>query len=257
MGLALAALWHDLRQPLTVIQGSAQLLAIRIEAARTDRASLTEAVAMVEEAAGRMTRMLDDLHDLSQTQDGQPALLKRRPTDLVALAHRIVDEQRRLRGNPTITVSSTVAELVGQWDAGQVGRVLVNLLTNALKYSAPTAPVRVRVSGERADWARLEVVDEGIGIPARDLPWVFQPFYRGANAAGQAAGSGIGLASVRAIVDRHGGSVGIASVEGQGTTVTAWLPLSPLPAAEQPSPTGHMDWTSLEEGHSFQREHER
>jgi signal transduction histidine kinase len=232
--LTLAALWHDLRTPLTVIKGSAQWLTRRFEMASADSAALVEGLAHIEGAATRMESILDDLGDLARAGNGQAPELDLRPTDLVALAHHVADEQQLLAGGRVIKVTSETSELVGTWDKVRLARVLANLYSNALKYSFPGTPVAVSVVREGSGRARLEVVDEGIGIPSEDLPRIFAPFYRGANAADQAAGTGIGLASVRAIVERHGGTVKLNSAVGRGTRVTIRLPLAPpLPRMEQ------------------------
>ena len=79
---------------------------------------------------------------------------------------------------------------------------------------------------EAQPWAILRVRDDGIGIPAAELPRIFEPFYRGSNVAGKIAGTGIGLAGARQIVEQHGGSLTVASREGAGSTFTVCLPLS-------------------------------
>jgi signal transduction histidine kinase len=122
--------------------------------------------------------------------------------------------------------------------------VLSNLLSNAVKYSPDGGDVTVRVArvGEgSAGEARVSVHDRGLGIPAADLPHVFDRFYRGANVVGQIAGSGIGLAGAAAIVAQHGGRLQAESVEGQGSTFTICLPLTAAPTtgpATSDAPSG-------------------
>jgi signal transduction histidine kinase len=106
-------------------------------------------------------------------------------------------------------------------------RVLGNLLANAIKYSRPGEPIVLAVRDEPPDCAVLEVRDRGVGIPAADLPRVFEWFTRAGNVGG-ATGTGIGLAVVRQIVEAHGGRVGVQSKEGSGTTFTVWLPRTPI-----------------------------
>jgi signal transduction histidine kinase len=101
--------------------------------------------------------------------------------------------------------------------------VLDNLLGNAMKYSPPGSDVWVRLSRDGRH-AVLEVRDQGIGIPASDLPHVFVFRHRGGN-VGSATGSGVGLAGVKQIVERHGGTVAVESEEGQGSIFTVRLPL--------------------------------
>jgi signal transduction histidine kinase len=92
-----------------------------------------------------------------------------------------------------------------------------------------------REAGPGGPWAVLAVRDEGVGIPAADLPHIFERFRRGSNVLGRVEGTGIGLASARAIVEQHGGSIAVESVEGEGSTFTVRLPLRPpeLPGAAE------------------------
>jgi len=106
-----------------------------------------------------------------------------------------------------------------------VERVLGNLVSNALAYSPRGGAVTVTVDRERDEWAILQVSDHGLGIPATDLPHIFERFHRGGNVAGRIAGSGIGLAAVRQIVEQHGGTITVESREGKGSTFTVRLPL--------------------------------
>lgn len=128
----------------------------------------------------------------------------------------------------------TAQLLVGQWDRERITRAIGNLVGNAIKYSPKGGDVVVRVwRDERLDgpWAVVEVQDHGIGIPTADLPQIFEYFHRGANAVGFIPGTGIGLATVKAIIEQHEGSIHALSQEGVGSTFSVRLPLSPPPAA--------------------------
>jgi signal transduction histidine kinase len=122
-------------------------------------------------------------------------------------------------------VSTELSELVGEWDAGRLARVLDNLLDNAVKYSPRGGTVEVAVARE-ADLAVLSVTDRGEGIPAGDLPHIFERFRRGRNVEGRIPGTGIGLAGVQRIVELHAGTIDVASEVGVGTTLTIRLPLN-------------------------------
>jgi signal transduction histidine kinase len=117
--------------------------------------------------------------------------------------------------------------------AAPLARVLDNLLGNAVKYSPAGGTIVVRLTqapdAAGRQWAVLQVRDDGVGIPAADLPRIFEPFRRGAN-VGPIAGTGIGLATVRQLVEAQGGTVAVASTEGKGSTFTVTLPLPPEPA---------------------------
>jgi signal transduction histidine kinase len=119
--------------------------------------------------------------------------------------------------------------VVGLWDADRLTRVLENLVANAVKYSPAGSAVVVRVDREEAadgPVAVLSITDHGVGIPANDLPHIFERFRRGGNVAGRIAGSGLGLWGSQRIVAQHGGTIAIDSTEGHGTTVTVRLPLN-------------------------------
>ena len=113
-------------------------------------------------------------------------------------------------------------------------RVLANLLTNAIKYSPEGGPVRVTIKqsdGPDGKVAVLVVRDEGLGIPQDDLAYVFDRFHRGANVVGRFAGTGIGLASARELVELYGGTISVESEEGKGSTFVVSLPLAPPTSA--------------------------
>ncbi|MFN8556342.1 MAG: sensor histidine kinase [Dehalococcoidia bacterium] len=122
-----------------------------------------------------------------------------------------------------------MAELIGVWDGARLTRVVDNLLSNAVKYSPDGGETTVhvgRVCYHGEAYAVLTVQDRGIGIPAVDLPYTFERFHRAANVRG-IAGNGIGLAGARQIIEQHGGQISVESVEGEGSTFTVRLPLTP------------------------------
>jgi signal transduction histidine kinase len=113
-------------------------------------------------------------------------------------------------------------------DRGAVSTIVRNLLVNACKYAH--GAVQHWSTSVDAGWAKLEIRDEGPGIPAADLPHVFERFYRGEKTrAREEGGSGLGLSIVQGLARAQGGDAGISSSEGAGTTVTVWLPLAPVP----------------------------
>jgi signal transduction histidine kinase len=124
-----------------------------------------------------------------------------------------------------LRVVTATPELVGDWDRQRLIRVVENLLNNAIKYSPEGGEVIVFVAQDESGDAVVRVQDRGIGIPAKDLPHIFERFYRAGNAAGRMAGTGIGLAGARQIVERHGGTVTVESEEGVGSVFTLRLPL--------------------------------
>ena len=123
-----------------------------------------------------------------------------------------------------LSVETTADPLLGEIDEHRIARVLGNLVSNAVKYSPAGGEIRITsVRTER--WAEIRVSDTGIGIPAADLPHVFERFRRAGN-VGKIVGNGIGLASSREVVIAHGGSLEVESVEGHGSTFIVRLPLA-------------------------------
>jgi signal transduction histidine kinase len=219
----MATVSHDLKSPLTFIKGMANLKRRRT-AATAETEPLLDALEQIEASASRMAQQLDELVDASRLQAGRPLELRRDQTDLVALARQAVVEHQQTTDRHAIQIVSDPTELVGRWDGTRLARVLDNLLSNAVKYSPRGGAVIVNV-GLDGNVAMLSVSDLGEGIPEADLPHVFEHFRRGRNVQGRIPGTGIGLAGVKRIVEQHGGSIGVVSQIGQGSTFTVRLPL--------------------------------
>lgn len=231
----LSAISHDLRTPLSTIRGLTQLVLRQARREHTpENARLTERLTPVERAATKMNSMIDELLDLARLQAGRPLELTRQQVDLLQLVRECVEEYRRASPRHTIIVETDEEPVIGEWDPARLERVVTNLLSNALKYSPQGGSVTVTLvrEPERADtgeWVSLAVTDTGIGIPASDLPHIFERFHRGGNVTGVIAGVGIGLAGARQIVEQHGGELSVRSVEGAGSTFTVRLPCQEPP----------------------------
>ena len=224
----LDAVAHDLGNPLTTVKGQTQLLRRRAHQGRADLATLETGLAAIEAATNRATRLIGELTDAARLEAQRPLELKRTAIDLVALAEACITESQAAAAGQQLRLEAGVPEVVGLWDADRLTRVLENLVANAVKYSPAGSSVVVRVGREGArDGLRavLSVADQGVGIPAADLPHIFERFRRGGNVAGRFAGSGLGLWGSQRIVAQHGGTIAIDSTEGEGTTVTVRLPL--------------------------------
>ena len=225
----LSSVTHDLRTPLTAIRGRAQILLRR--AGRDGGIApdvMVEGLNAIDSVSGRMEGLVAELVDLSRLESGRPLELVTEPVDLLALVREgVADQERTTTARHQIRVASNETAVIGAWDGARLARVIANLLSNAVRYSPSGGTITVTVTreGEAADWARLTVHDQGVGIPARDLPHIFNRFHRGSNVVGRITGAGIGLAGVKQIVEQHGGTVTVESDEGVGTTVTVRLPL--------------------------------
>ncbi len=221
----LATTLHDVRQPITLVEGSLHLA----DRWLTDGATQTERVAEVVSDALLATRelvlMIDTLSDASRVAigaldaDPEPASLEHIVREgIAALGH---DGRARLR----LEVAGG-ARLIGVWDPRLLHRLVANLLGNALKYSPPEETVTVLLRVE-ADAAIMEVRDQGIGMTPDELDRVFERFARTERARQSGAGGlGLGLYACRGIVTAHGGSIEVESDgHDRGTTVVVTLPI--------------------------------
>jgi PAS domain S-box-containing protein len=225
----LTAISHDLRNPLNSIKLHAQSLQRLVRRSETpDLKRLDDGLSAIDTMSTRVAFLLDDVVDMARDRSQQGVPFEPEATDLVALARRCVDEVTSSTGRD-VQFAAATETIVGLWDPRGIERVVLNLLTNAIKYSPHGGPVAIQV-GRAADadtpHALLVVQDEGIGIPATDLPRIFERYRRGRNVA-RIAGTGIGLTGAKQIVERHGGAIDVASTEGAGTRVTVSLPLEP------------------------------
>ena len=219
---------HDLKQPLGVIKAYAELVQRRLRRADPPTvAQIGDSLGKIEGAASRMTRFINELLDAVRLPAGQPLDLEINTIDLLALVRRVVAEQQQTTERHRLHITTRLPELVGDYDAARLERVLANLLSNAIKYSPEGGAIDISVAMEgddHAGWGVIQVRDAGLGIPAADLPYIFERFRRASNVVGQIGGSGIGLASAQQIVEQHGGTIVVESVEGQGSSFIVRLP---------------------------------
>lgn len=223
----LAMVSHDLRNPLTVILGQAQLMVKQATNLGQQGQELVPRLLVIRDMVSQMDGQLDDLLDAARLRAGQTLYLNREPMDIVALVREVVHTTQATSSRHQIHITTPDTALLCLGDHRRLARVFANLLRNAIVYSprggAITVEVR-RVTEEKGSWAIVCVRDSGLGIPAADLPRVFERFHRAANVSGLIRGTGLGLASARQIVEQHEGSIEVESVEGQGSTFTVRLP---------------------------------
>jgi signal transduction histidine kinase len=217
---------HDLKNPLTALTGTAQVL--RRQLARSGAVTperLGRALGTIEDTAAQMLELINEMLDQTRLRMGQELDLDRQPTDLVALVRRAAATHEQGTDKNRVVFEASPTEIVGEWDSARLRRVIGNLLSNAVKYSPAGGDVTVTATIENG-CAVLRVRDHGVGIPEVDLPFVFDWYRRGSNVARQMKGSGIGLAGTKLIIDQHGGTITVDSREGAGCEFQVRLPLT-------------------------------
>jgi heavy metal sensor kinase len=220
---------HELRTPLTAIRGQ---LEVALFTARTPE-QYREAMLNAMEDVERLSQIVKALLLLSQSESGQLALQKS-AVDLSPLVRDVVDQFQIPAEAARVDLSAELAaECRVEADRIQIERLVSNLLSNAVKYTPQGGRVQVRLRRDERE-ALLEVEDNGPGIPAADLPHIFDRFYRVPSAElNPERGLGLGLSFVAWIAKAHGGTVDVTSEPGRGSLFTVRLPL-PGPAAPAP-----------------------
>ena len=209
---------HELRAPLTAIQGNLELIRRHPEMPPPDR---DEALAEAEREALRLTRLVADLLALARADAG--VTLRHETVDLDAVALDAFRSARQLARDQELALDTLEpVQVIG--DADRLKQLLLIVLDNALKYTPSGGRVTMGLR-QCAGGGEITVQDTGVGIAAEDLPRVFERFYRADPARSRdAGGTGLGLPIARWIVEQHRGAIHIDSVPGQGTTVTVSLP---------------------------------
>jgi signal transduction histidine kinase len=224
----LSMISHDLSNPLTAIKGQIQFLQMQLaRGTALDTRVLTRSLGSIDGAVLRMQALIADLFDTAMMQLGQSLQLHCRSADLVALVRQAIDDQQRTTALHTIRLHAPQPEIEGLWDNDRLYRVMVNLLANAVKYSPQGGDIWVGVErcGDHGERVEITVRDYGLGIPTADLPHIFTRFHRASNVSHTIQGTGVGLSSARHIVEQHGGTISVQSIERVGTTFTVLLPL--------------------------------
>lgn len=213
---------HELKTPITLLKGYAQLLEER--ARQRGDATSARPLATMNRQVDRMARLIDDLLDVSRIESGK-VRFDMRPFELAAAVREIVQEVAESARGFTVHFEDGAGETWVHGDRMRIQQVVTNLLTNAVKYSGESRDVEACLE-PRDGRAVVSVTDAGIGIPERQQKDVFELYFRGANAsANNYGGLGLGLFISKTILDRHGGEIAVASREGAGSTFSFSLPV--------------------------------
>lgn len=228
----LANIAHELRTPLAVIQGHLEgMIDGVIEPSKEQLSSLFE-------EAVRLNRLIKDLRDLSLAEVRQLALEKR-PSDVNQLLTRAVMMLRPLADEKEIQINCELREKLCEVvvDSDRMSQVFYNILVNAIRYSPRQSQIQVTTSVKEIEdeqWLYVAVADNGPGIAAEDIPYIFDHFYRSEKSRDRkSGGSGLGLAIVKQLVEIHGGQVAVSSELGKGSVFQVMLPITNV---NQPTP---------------------
>jgi two-component system, OmpR family, sensor kinase len=214
----LADVSHELRTPLTVIKGNVDLM-------RRMKSLDAESLTSIDQEAGRLTRLVGGLLLLAQAESGKLTLVMKK-VELDLLLTEVFQEMSILAANKVHVHLNEIDQVYVNGDRDRLKQVFINLVANAIQYTPPKGDVYVSLE-QIKDQARIIVRDTGPGIPAEDLPHIFERFYRAekSRTRGKSSGFGLGLSIVNWIVEHHAGRIEVASQEGKGTTFAVWLPL--------------------------------
>jgi signal transduction histidine kinase len=221
----LADVSHELRTPIAAMRTFVELLQ---GPAGDDPATRAEFLEASAGQLGRLDWLAQNLLELSKLDSGL-VLLDLRPEDLRASLESATEQVAPAAARRGVSLSTELpdAPVRIQHDPQRIGQVVANLVGNAVKFTPRGGTVRVAVRSTE-EGAAIEVRDTGLGIPADELPHIFERFYRGAMAAEErSSGSGLGLAIVKSIVDMHGGRITVESTLGSGSTFRVLLPRDP------------------------------
>ncbi|GCE45586.1 PAS domain S-box-containing protein [Thermosporothrix hazakensis] len=223
---------HELRTPVTVIQGFAEILQLKAQQDHEHLEPVVEyALNSIAEQSEHLTHLIEEMLDISRLEQSQ-FFLRRSPCNILTLVHNVLRGQevmaRQHHFSLTLEGIDENEPLIANVDEERIVQSLNNLINNAVKYSSPGTHVEIglRRGDPPSDELLFWVKDEGIGIPADEIPLIFKRFYRANNVDEGQSGFGIGLYLVKEVINRHGGHVWLESTPGKGSTFFFTLPMA-------------------------------
>ncbi|HLV99279.1 MAG TPA: ATP-binding protein, partial [Ktedonobacterales bacterium] len=221
---------HELKNPLTSIKGYTQLLRAQLEAREGLALSEQEQLCLhvVEEEADRLSALASDVIDVSRLQSGR-LVLRIEELDLVSLVRQVAERLQITTKAHTLHLLADSDSIWLHGDRNRLEQVLLNLIANAIKYTPQGGSIDITVTqAEDGQSVQVRIHDCGIGIPQEQQARLFARFSRASNASAHGiTGTGLGLFLCRELIERHGGRIWLESEEGQGSTFSFLLPLTP------------------------------
>ncbi|HLY23248.1 MAG TPA: HAMP domain-containing sensor histidine kinase [bacterium] len=214
-----AGVAHELRTPLSVIQGTLEGMLDHVLEATPERITTLHSQSLL------LARLITDLRDLSLAQAGQ-LQLNVQPIDAGPVVRETLEALAPLADERSVVLQADILKGLPRIDADpdRLRQIVQNLVENAVRYTPAGGEIHVSMQADEAD-VRLAVSDTGIGVAAADLPYIFRHFYRADQSrARSSGGTGLGLAIVKSLVEAHGGRVAVESAVGRGSTFTVTFP---------------------------------
>jgi len=221
---------HELRTPLASIKGFTETMLTDKE---MDEATRTEFLRIIDEETNRLTRLIEDILDLSMIESGRIRMRKEN-IQIMEVINEALDNLRAQAERRSIILEAKLPDSFPMIfaDRDKVLQVISNIITNAIKFTLKEGKIIIR-SEEEKDSVKIEIVDTGVGIAKKDIPYVFEKFYRVERPGAEKRGVGLGLSVAREIVKAHGGGIWLESEEDMGTTVWIRLPKVDSKATEE------------------------
>jgi two-component system phosphate regulon sensor histidine kinase PhoR len=216
---------HELRTPLASIRAYVEML---VDGEATDARTLREYYEIIQTSSDRLARLIDNMLNISRIESGT-IRVSREPVSIAVVVKEVVDVLRPQAEEKQIELDEELTPVVHQVlaDRDMISQAVLNLVSNAVKYTPAGGRVAVRMSvNEESRCVQVAISDSGAGIPEQDLPRLFEKFFRVEANQHMAKGTGLGLHLVKHLVETvHGGTVSVASQVGKGSTFTITLPL--------------------------------
>ncbi len=226
----LAVLTHDMRTPLTSIKGYASILKDR-ELERSQQEHIAKVILRSQDT---LLEIVNNLLEIGKLQSGTPVLLERSSFDVALLVKSVAEQLDALAMEKNIKLhyDPVPSPIEITADDKKIQRVIINLVSNAIKYTPDEGEVFIETS-VHGKYAVIDVRDTGYGIPADELPHIFDRYSRVKKHQSIAIGTGLGLAIVQSLVEAHHGEISVTSEEGVGSTFTLKLPTQVMPKSQE------------------------